>query len=648
MTFLQPFVLWGLPLLLLPVIIHLVNRLRHRTQTWAAMRFLLAATQNSTSQAKLRQFLILAMRVLAVAMLILFLGRPLAGGWLGWALSPAPDSIVLLLDRSASMETRAPGENVSRRQVALQRFAESARAFDNASRIVLIDSATKQPQMVTATALANLPQAAATDTAADLPAMLQAALKWLVDTKAGATEIWIASDLQEGNWVPDDGRWKSLLDQFKSLGNTVRFRLLTFGTSESANTAVTLSEAVRRAGGLSYVLDLQRSVASTEALPLSVSIGDARTQTEIRGEGTSLRVRNSIPVDPAKESGWGAFEVPADANARDNAAYFVYGPRTPLSAAVVSDAPQGARLLSFAASDAGKPAAIVRPDNLDLAALTLVIWQSALPTGPAADRLKAFIEEGGVVLFLPPGQGAATDFQGFSWKEVETAATPYRVNKWNEDQGPLARTEERLTLPLGDVLFSKRQRIAGDFQALATFADGIPLLAGKRVGRGEVYFFGSLPTADWSTLGSGEVLVPMLQRLLQAGARRVQTAVMANCGDLPPNLARLQWTSVTHPSGGRDPQLHAGVYQAGSRLLAVNRPAIEDSPDQIDPARASALFGSLPLQIWQQQANRRDALEGEIWRLFLAAMLLFLLVEGWLILPRRRVAETPPIPAPAT
>ena len=30
MTFLQPLILWGLPLVLLPVIIHLINRMRHR------------------------------------------------------------------------------------------------------------------------------------------------------------------------------------------------------------------------------------------------------------------------------------------------------------------------------------------------------------------------------------------------------------------------------------------------------------------------------------------------------------------------------------------------------------------------------------------------------------------------------------------
>ena len=51
MTFLQPFILWGLPLVLLPVMIHLINRMRHRPQPWAAMRFLVSATRSSVSHA---------------------------------------------------------------------------------------------------------------------------------------------------------------------------------------------------------------------------------------------------------------------------------------------------------------------------------------------------------------------------------------------------------------------------------------------------------------------------------------------------------------------------------------------------------------------------------------------------------------------
>ena len=156
MTFLQPFVLFGLPLVLTPVIIHLLNRLRHRPKPWAAMRFLVSATRSTTARSKLRQFLILACRVLAVAALIFFVARPLAGGWLGWALSSAPDAILILLDRSASMETQNNG--TSRRQEAIQMLTQAAGQFEETSHLILIDSVTRAPQEISrATNLAQLP-----------------------------------------------------------------------------------------------------------------------------------------------------------------------------------------------------------------------------------------------------------------------------------------------------------------------------------------------------------------------------------------------------------------------------------------------------------------------------------------------------------
>jgi len=132
----------------------------------------------------------------------------------------------------------------------------------------------------------------------------------------------------------------------------------------------------------------------------------------------------------------------------------------------------------------------------------------------------------------------------------------------------------------------------------------------------------------------------MMQRLLQSGARRLQNAVMADCGELSPALAQFSWTPVS--AGARDPKIHAGIYQAGNRFLAVNRPAIEDAPERLDPARATALFAGLPAQFWQETSNRSDRLQGEIWRLFLFGMILFLLVEGWLILPQGLRADSEP------
>ncbi|MDX9981164.1 MAG: BatA domain-containing protein, partial [Lentisphaeria bacterium] len=77
MTFLQPILLWGLLAAATPILIHFVNRMRHRPMPWGAMLFLARARRSSTKFAKLRRFLILACRALALAMVALLLSRPL-------------------------------------------------------------------------------------------------------------------------------------------------------------------------------------------------------------------------------------------------------------------------------------------------------------------------------------------------------------------------------------------------------------------------------------------------------------------------------------------------------------------------------------------------------------------------------------------
>jgi hypothetical protein len=103
MNFLQPWMLLALPLAAIPIIIHLVNQRRFQTVPWAAMRFLLDATKMSSGYTKLRQWLILAMRTLALAALILFTARPLTSGLLALLGGDANRVAIVLLDRSPSM-----------------------------------------------------------------------------------------------------------------------------------------------------------------------------------------------------------------------------------------------------------------------------------------------------------------------------------------------------------------------------------------------------------------------------------------------------------------------------------------------------------------------------------------------------------------
>ena len=77
MTFLQPLLLIALPLIALPIIIHLIHLYRRRQVKWAAMMFLMAAQRMNKGFTRLRQILILLFRVLTLAAILLVIARPL-------------------------------------------------------------------------------------------------------------------------------------------------------------------------------------------------------------------------------------------------------------------------------------------------------------------------------------------------------------------------------------------------------------------------------------------------------------------------------------------------------------------------------------------------------------------------------------------
>src|SRR6185312_10897359 len=134
----QPAFLIALPLVALPIIIHLINQRRYQTVHWAAMMFLLTANRMSRGYARIRQWLILGLRMLAIAGLAFAISRPLAGGWLGLTAGSRVDTTILILDRSPSMQQGGTGSNVSKLDAGRRQLAQTLKMLGS-SRWVLID-----------------------------------------------------------------------------------------------------------------------------------------------------------------------------------------------------------------------------------------------------------------------------------------------------------------------------------------------------------------------------------------------------------------------------------------------------------------------------------------------------------------------------
>lgn len=74
--FANPFLLWGLAAATLPILLHLLNRRRYREESWAAMRFLMAAIRKNQRRIRLEHWLLLAVRTLLVVCLAMAMAQP--------------------------------------------------------------------------------------------------------------------------------------------------------------------------------------------------------------------------------------------------------------------------------------------------------------------------------------------------------------------------------------------------------------------------------------------------------------------------------------------------------------------------------------------------------------------------------------------
>ncbi|PAU92981.1 hypothetical protein CK503_13725 [Aliifodinibius salipaludis] len=104
MNFLNPLFLLGLLAVALPVIIHLINLKRPQKVAFSTLSFFNELRKSTIRRIRIKQYLLLALRTLAVLFLALALARPFLPPTItGSASSDEPRSVAILIDNSASM-----------------------------------------------------------------------------------------------------------------------------------------------------------------------------------------------------------------------------------------------------------------------------------------------------------------------------------------------------------------------------------------------------------------------------------------------------------------------------------------------------------------------------------------------------------------
>ena len=139
MNFVYPLLLGGLIFAGLPVLLHFLARQKPKTLPFPAFRFLMQKRRQSTRKLRLRQLLLLLLRMTLIALLCFALARPrLFYEQLGLS-RERPVAMILIFDTSPSMDYKSG--DMSRLDLAKKRGLELLEQVPDDCRVLILDSA---------------------------------------------------------------------------------------------------------------------------------------------------------------------------------------------------------------------------------------------------------------------------------------------------------------------------------------------------------------------------------------------------------------------------------------------------------------------------------------------------------------------------
>ena len=271
--------------------------------------------------------------------------------------------------------------------------------------------------------------------------------------------------------------------------------------------------------------------------------------------------------------------------------------------------------------------------------VSLLLWQAPLPDARRGKQVQAFVDRGGSVdLLSRPRARRAASSSACAGRPGSSRRPEAPVESWRGDRrsaGP--HRQRRSRCRSGSCRSGSTAGLSGEVTPLATLARrGAPAGAGHDQPRG------GLLLRDHA--GAGRFVAGhQRRRLLRSGPARAGRRG-GGAGEHAPahgRRAAARRPDRVEASGRRrrrrfrpTTRFTAGVYQDGERLLAVNRAAGEASAPVLADRRVAELFQGLDFARVDDKAGSLGSLIQEIWRLFLVAMMVAMVAEAALCLPK--------------
>lgn len=636
MGVLQPWLLALAAAAAIPLLLHLLQRHQGPRITFPALRYLRRAEKESARRVRLRQLLLMLLRVGAVLLVAVAAARPFL---LGAGAAHQPTAVVIILDNSLST-----GAIVGERRVLDElrdRALETLATATDADRFWLLRTSTAGEAALAGDAPATAERVRATEpgtTAADLGGALARARTILAAGAEGrAPEIHLLTDRQAGEW-----------QEFAAAPGAPPLILWLTSGGAPANHAV---GAISVAGGMAPVAGMRTPLSAEVG---GVGSGDVGLRLflgeRLAAAGRAPPGAAAVLTLPPQPAGLvtGRVEADPDALRADDRRYFAVRVRPP-AAVYAPDAPP------FLADALAVMAAAGRVRAGSAAGADVAM----LPGAAGIDAQRA---ETAVIVLAPaaavelPGVNRRLAAAGIRWQYAAVAAAGDAQLAIADSTDPLLRTLAPVRLARHFALRAAPGS-PGD-SVLLRLRDGTPwLVRGTRPGGGTWLLLGSPLSAEATSIPTSAAMIPLIDRMLatwtapHAGPTELPAGAEVNLGSAG---------TVVRPGGAEDDVASGsyrvpgepGIYlvRAGDSLasaFAVNPPAAESDLRRASPEVIRRLLPGWHLRTAASPAGwartvYHARLGLQLWRPLLILLLAVLIIEALVAATgaRRRAAAT--------
>ncbi|MCE7856202.1 MAG: VWA domain-containing protein, partial [Ignavibacteria bacterium CHB3] len=535
MTFLNPAVLFGLLAASIPIIIHLLNLRKLKKIDFSTLQFLKELQKNKIRKIKIKQWLLLALRVLIILAIVTAFARPtIVGVSIGGTTSAAKTTAVFILDDTFSMSV--VDQNGSYFNQAKEAIKNILTQFEEGDEFGLV-LVSHQPDEIEMTSNLNkfVQEVDATNisyASGKLNNSIIKAAELIGEAKNFNKEIYVLADFQKGRLANED----EIIDLKEQLGEQVRLYTFNYSGKEVFNFGIDdlklNTQIFEKDKPVKFEATLKNySERTKDNLVVSLFInGERLAQQSINLNSGESKIANLEAS--ARNFGYNdaIIEIEEDDIIQDNKRYTSFFISEKIPVLILADDVNDTKLIEAALKSVSEKGyfdiTIKKTEQISGVSLNnfQVIILLSDNFGNESVKLNQFLSSGKGIIIFPPSENGSSGFNSSLNSIGITSAGSFVKLEAGQS---IHFSETDFNHPLFENIFmdEKKKQIespeifsyfkinpGGKGKSIIKLQDESSFLSEYSIGDGKVLLFSSSPVFSWSDFPIKGIFAPLVTK----------------------------------------------------------------------------------------------------------------------------------------